>query len=59
MQQLIKQRETEKFIIVDIVIDGKVIGWTVADRQLQRVTRQTFKTASIAFEWAENNFKCL
>ncbi len=59
MQQLIKQRETEKFIIADIVIDGKIIGWTVTDRQLQRVTKQTFKTAYTAFEWAENNFMCL
>ena len=59
MQQLKPQREAEKFIIADIVIDGKVVGWTIADRQLQRVTKETFKTAYTAFEWAENNFKCL
>jgi len=59
MQQLKLQRETENFMIADIIIDGKVKGWTVTDRQLQRVTKETFNTAYDAFEWAENNFKCL
>lgn len=59
MQQLKLQRETDKFMIADIIIDGKVVGWTVTDRQLQRVTKETFETASKAFEWAENSFKGL
>ena len=59
MQQLKLQRETERFMIADIIIDGKVVGWTVTDRQLQRVTKETFETAAKAFEWAENSFKGL
>ena len=54
MQELRKQRTTEKFIIVSVIVDGKLVGWSVADKQLKRVTQEIFETASLAFEWAEN-----
>lgn len=34
MTQLIKQRETDTFMIATILVDKKIIGWTVTDRQL-------------------------
>ena len=49
MQELRKQREIEKFIIVDVIVDGKLAGWSVTDKQLQRVTEEIFKTAALAF----------
>ena len=54
MEELRKQREIEKFIIVDVIVDGKLTGWSVADKQLKRVTQEIFETAFLAFEWAEN-----
>lgn len=54
MEELREQRVTDKFIIVDVILDGKVMGWSVTDKQLQRVTEKTFKTAALAFEWIED-----
>lgn len=59
MQRLLKERDcTDKgFIVACVIVDDAIVGWTITDRQLQRVTRETFKTAHIAFEWAERNYK--
>ena len=54
MQELREQRITESFIIADVVVNGKIVGWSVTDKQLQRVTEEIFKTAALAFEWIEN-----
>ena len=59
MQQLIKQRECENFIIATVVIDNYIVGWTVTDRQLQRVTDKTFETSAMAFDFADKNYKDL
>lgn len=59
MQHLIKERDCSDkgFMVACVIVDDSIVGWTITDRQLQRATIETFKTASIAFEWAEKNYK--
>ena len=37
--------------------DEKILGWTVCDRNGERVTEKNFEFASDAIEWAHQNYK--
>lgn len=60
MNTLIPQRKTDEFTVTYIVDEqNKCLGFTVADRNLERVTDKMFKTTSKAFLWAQCNFQGL
>ena len=53
-------RQDKLFMIVGIVTEQDiVVGFTVADKNMQRATAKNFRTACKAIEWADENYKGL
>ena len=53
-------RKDKDYIIACIVDEnGRVLGFTVADKNLERATDKNFKTAERAMKWAELNYRGL
>jgi len=53
------QKDTN-YIIAGIVDENFILmGFTVADRNLQRATDKNFRTAERAMKWADSNYKAL
>lgn len=51
-------RKDTEYIIAGIVDEDFILmGFTVADRNLERATQKNFRTAERAMKWAENNYK--
>ena len=59
MQELKQYRPCDNFIVVGIVDDGRVLGFTITDHHLERATERNFETASIAYQWGVDNYKGL
>ena len=59
MQELKEYLKMENWIIVGIVDDHKLLGFTVTDLHMERACAANFETASMAMNWADNNFKGL
>jgi len=53
-------RQDKPFMIVGIVTEQEItVGFTVADKNMQRATDKNFKTAERAMKWADENYKAL
>ena len=53
-------RQDKPFIIVGIVNEQEItVGFTVADKNMQRATDKNFVTAERAMKWADDNYKGL
>jgi len=53
-------RQDKPFMIVGIVTEQEIaVGFTVADKNMQRATDKNFRTAEIAMKWADENYKAL
>ena len=53
-------RKDKPYTIAGIVDENFIlIGFTVADRNLQRATDKNFRTAERAMKWADSNYKAL
>jgi len=53
-------RQDKPYIIAGIVDEDFIlIGFTVADNNLERYTGKNFRTAGKAIEWADENYKVL
>jgi len=53
-------RKDTGYIIAGIVDEDFILmGFTVADRNLERATQKNFRTAERAMKWADNNYKGL
>jgi len=60
MQTLKQYQKRENHIIAGVVDDeGKLLGFTIADNNLERVTDKLFETANFASKWSDDNFKTL
>jgi len=57
VRHLSVNRDLGEFMVANIIIDKKVVAWTVTDRQLQQVTDKEFKTAALAFAFADQESK--
>jgi len=53
-------RQDKPFIIVGIINEQEItVGFTVADKNMQRATDKNFVTAERAMKWADENYKGL
>ena len=53
-------RQDKPYIIAGIVDEDFILmGFTVADKNMQRATEKNFRTADRAMKWADENYKGL
>ena len=59
MLKLIKysKNQDKGYIIAGIAEDNTHLGFTVADKNLERYTDKNFRNAGKAIEWADENYK--
>ena len=53
-------RKDKPYAVVAIVTEQEIaVGFTVADKNLQRATDKNFRTAERAMKWADENYRGL
>ena len=53
-------RQDKPYIIAGVVDENfTLMGFTVADKNLERYTEKNFRTADRAMKWADENYKGL
>ena len=58
MTELIEYLKLDNCIIVGIADeDKKLLGFTIADNNMQRACESKFESAYLAMAWADDNFK--